>query len=282
MRHFAVSFLSCIMAACCLTSCKWERIPQYRDPAALISELVCTYGRHADPAETAPILDSLTQCDSQTGALWTGIMDYWQQADMNMPYSKKHLPDSLPDDNTLCIAVLGYQLNPDGSMQNELIGRLRTALTCAEQYPEAVVLCTGGGTAACDRNATEAGQMAEWLEQHGLNPSRLLIENRSLTTAENARFSYQLIQKEQPQIKSVAIVTSKYHIPWGALMFETEFRLSAAENAQPAVHVDACCAYEIDRSGFDDAVNRSCQTAGMQYLIAAHTPDPVQNSRSSE
>ena len=81
MRHFAVSFLSCIMAACCLTSCKWERIPQYRDPAALISELVCTYGRHADPAETAPILDSLTQpdrcaLDRHHGLLAAGRYEY--------------------------------------------------------------------------------------------------------------------------------------------------------------------------------------------------------------
>lgn len=273
MRHFAVSFLACILAACCLTSCKWEKIPPYFDPVAAVRRIVSTYGQHADPAEIEPLLDDLQQHDSETGTLWRGIMDYWTQADMDMPYSKKELPDSLPDDDTLCITVLGYQLNADGSMQAELIGRLKTALACAKQYPNAVVLCTGGGTAVSDRNATEAGRMAEWLTEHGLRSDRLLIEDRSRTTAENARFSYQLIRTQQPQIRSVALVTSRYHIPWGALMFESEFRLCAAEDIQPVLHVDACCAFEMERIGFDDDMNRSCQTAGMQYLIAEHAAE---------
>lgn len=155
-------------------------------------------------------------------------------------------------------------------MQPELVGRLRTALTCEKQYPEAMVLCTGGGTAYLNRSTSEAQQMGKWLTAHGLDERRLILEDQSLTTAENARFSAGILYREQPQITSAAIVTSTYHIPWGALMFETEFRLCSAEGGVPEIHVDACCAYECSREGFDDAENLSCQTAGMLYLLSEH------------
>lgn len=97
-------------------------------------------------------------------------------------------------------------------MQPELVGRLRTALTCAKQYPEAMVLCTGGGTTYLNRSTSEAQQMGKWLTAHGLDERRLILEDQSLTTAENARFSAGILYREQPQITSAAIVTSTYHI----------------------------------------------------------------------
>ena len=41
-------------------------------------------------------------------------------------------------------------------MKDELLGRLNVALSCAERYPKAYVLCTGGGTARNSPDATEA------------------------------------------------------------------------------------------------------------------------------
>lgn len=50
------------------------------------------------------------------------------------------LPDGLPDTDELCIVVLGFQLNPDGSMRDELINRLNVALRSAEKYPNAYIV----------------------------------------------------------------------------------------------------------------------------------------------
>ena len=74
-------------------------------------------------------------------------MDYWNYANNELQVNVDTLPDNLPDGDNLVLAVLGFELNDDGTMQDELIERLTVALNCAEQYPNAYVLCTGGGTA---------------------------------------------------------------------------------------------------------------------------------------
>ena len=59
------------------------------------------------------------------------------------------------------MVVLGYQLNADGTMRDELLERLRVAKASAEKYPNAYIVCTGGPTAYEDKTVTEAGRMAE-------------------------------------------------------------------------------------------------------------------------
>ena len=39
-------------------------------------------------------------------------------------------------------------------MKDELVNRLTVALRCAEKYPRAYIVCTGGGTAEKNENAT--------------------------------------------------------------------------------------------------------------------------------
>ena len=79
--------------------------------------------------------------------------------------------------------VLGFQLNPDGTMKDELIERLNVALASAGKYKNAYVVCTGGGTAAENESATEAGEMSKWLEQHGnpqpVQPKQVVIDEQS-------------------------------------------------------------------------------------------------------
>ena len=78
---------------------------------------------------------ALKEHDPRLGETWGGIMDYWDYANSELQVNTDKLPDDLPDDDSLCIVVLGFELNDDGSMQDELIGRLNVAMKCAEQYP---------------------------------------------------------------------------------------------------------------------------------------------------
>ena len=57
------------------------------------------------------------------------------------------------------LVILGQRLKADGSMKDELIRRLKVGLDVSEQYPNAYVVCTGGGTAKENKEVTEAGQM---------------------------------------------------------------------------------------------------------------------------
>ena len=182
----------------------------------LIERTVVSYASSGERDELA--LSALSSADPHSGKKWADIMDLWE-APVTV---NEELPDGLPDDGSLCLAVLGFQLNPDGTMREELIERLKVALTASEKYPQAFIVCTGGGTAADDPAASEAGRMAEWLEKHGVEPSRLIVEDRSLTTAQNAIFTFDILEAQYPQVRQIAIISSDYHIATGVLLFGAE------------------------------------------------------------
>lgn len=228
------------------TSCSRSPV---RSEDEIIREMVTDFGRRQDSEAVDSLLKELRRAAPETAARWQKIMDYWQEANENMPSQYYTLPDGLKDDS-LCIIVLGFQLNDDGTMREELIGRLETALRCAEQYPQALILCTGGGTASGNTDATEAGEMAAWLRDKGVASERIIVEDKSLSTVQNAQFSDEILQTRFPEISAVAIVTSDYHIPWGAVLFQTQFLLNErpieviAHAAYPAeVHTN----YDIPR-----------------------------------
>lgn len=161
---------------------------------------------------------ALASLDSALGDKWARIMKLWET-----PVAvNEALPDDLPEDDSLCLVGLGFQLNPDGTMREELIERLKVMLVASEKYPNAVIVCTGGGTAADDPKATEAGRMAEWLETQGVDSARVMVEDRSLTTAQNAVNTYDILAEHSPQVKQIAIISSDYHIATGVLLFGAE------------------------------------------------------------
>ena len=176
------------------------------------------------------LVSELKTSDPDLGTLWEGIVDYWFYVSRELEINTGVLPDGLPQDDSLGIVVLGYQLLYDGEMAPELVGRCETALTCAQKYPEAYVVVTGGGTAGGNRAATEAGVMAEWFIGHGIAPQRLIVEEKSLTTDQNATFSCAILSEQYPQIRSLAIVSSDYHVALGSMMYTEAALIYACEH----------------------------------------------------
>jgi len=64
--------------------------------------------------------------------------------------------------------------------------------------------------------------MAEWLVSQGVDPSRLIVEDHSLTTAQNAIYTCDILAERYPQVKQIAIISSDYHIATGTLLFGAE------------------------------------------------------------
>lgn len=64
--------------------------------------------------------------------------------------------------------------------------------------------------------------MAEWLEEHGVDHSRLIVEDQSLTTAQNAILTFDILSGEYPQVRQIAVISSDYHIATGVLLFGAE------------------------------------------------------------
>lgn len=175
------------------------------------------YGDDARP-EIGILLDIIGEIDPEQEKTWEKIISDWGYFTGDMEVNPDVLPDGLPEDDSLCIVVMGYCLNPNGTIQPELEGRLTVALESARKYPNAYILCTGGPTAR-DGWTTEAGQMRNWLLERGIAWKRIIVEDDSLSTTENAMYSLPILQKKYPQIEKLAIITSDYHIPRSCLMF---------------------------------------------------------------
>lgn len=189
-----------------------------------VEEIVVDYGSYGEEADERvdELLNELSSIDTNAGIRWELIMDIWRSGDLAQPLNYDVLPDGLPDTDELCIVVLGFQLNPDGSMKDELINRLTVAYESAVKYPNSYIVCTGGGTAYANPDATEAGMMAQWLIDQGIDEERIIVEDNSLSTAQNAMYTYDILTSDYPSVKYIAIVSSDYHIETGELLFTAE------------------------------------------------------------
>ena len=221
LNRLAIILVICIAVAAVIPAVTGEETQALIQ--SQIERAVVSYAAAGTRDEQA--LSALASLDPSLGEKWTRIMDLW-----DAPVSvNEQLPDDLPDDDSLCLAALGFQLNPDGTMQEELVERLKVLKAASEQYPNALIVCTGGGTAAEDPAATEAGRMAEWLESQGVNPSRIIVEDHSLTTAQNAIYTFDILNEQYPQVRQIAIISSDYHIATGTLLFGAEAILRSSD-----------------------------------------------------
>lgn len=213
--------------------------PEPRPLVEIVEEMAVYYARDGEKAlgKVEELLGEMAAAYPDDAQRWAKIMDRWRTLDERIAVNIGVLPDGLPDTDELCIVVLGYKLKSNGSMQNHLKDRLKVALNSAKKYPNAYVLCTGGGTASKKKSVTEAGQMSSWLKKQGIPKSRILVEKASRTTAGNAKLSLELLQQKHPEIKYLAIVSGDYHVKVGVLLFEAAAILRTEPGAEPPVQV---------------------------------------------
>ena len=242
-RHMLCLMLA-LSVLCLCSACRKQE--EKRETREIIEELVTYYGSYGGEADAQieMLLKELRSADADAADRWERILTLWKTANSDLTVHDRILPDGLPDTDELCIVALGFQLNPDGSMREELIERLTVVKASAEKYPNALIVCTGGGTATNDPEATEAGRMADWLKENGLAPERIIVEDKSLTTAQNAIFTYDILTKSFPQVKQLVIVSSDYHIATGTLLFEAEAILRAEKAGSETMHVVSNAAWK--------------------------------------
>ena len=231
---------------CLCAGCGKQEEKEKRLPGTIIEEMVVDYGSYGDEANAhiETLLKELRSVDADAAARWGRIMPLWRSVQTDLKLNYDVLPDGLPDTDELCLVVLGFQLAPDGSMRDELIERLKVAQRSAEKYPNALIVCTGGGTAAENESAAEAREMSKWLIENGVAPARVIVEDRSLTTAQNAIYTFDILAERYPQVSKLAIVSSDYHIATGALLFGAEAILRAEKAGEDRVTVVSNAAWK--------------------------------------
>lgn len=258
------------MAACFLTLlliCSLSFPVYAQDDSAvqdILQQMFNYYYHYQTGGETDVyrLLEELRLIDPEQAALWQKIFEYWFYAADDMPKIETALPEGLPQDDSLCIVVLGYQLASSGAMLPELKGRLELALDAAAKYPNAYILCSGGGTAAEARHSTEAGQMAYWLKNQGIDESRIIIEGNSPHTIQNAIFSLDILSSQYPQVRQIAIVSSDYHLTRCSTLFYAEALHIAAETGTDPITIAACLGYEAGHEGIaEDPLDQAAHIA---------------------
>jgi uncharacterized SAM-binding protein YcdF (DUF218 family) len=111
----------------------------------------------------------------------------------------------------------GGGINPEiSAARNSLevtnsAGRITAAVELARRYPRARIVISGGSGALLNNSALEAPLIARLLESFGVTPDRIVFEDRSRNTAENALFARDLVSPKRDE--RWLLVTSAYHMP---------------------------------------------------------------------
>jgi uncharacterized SAM-binding protein YcdF (DUF218 family) len=115
------------------------------------------------------------------------------------------------------IVVLGGAIEADVSAArpevalDEAAERITATVTLARRYPEARIVYSGGSGALIYREGSEAVAAVRLFESLGIPPARIIAEEQSRNTVENAVFSL-LLAMPRPGERWL-LVTSGYHMP---------------------------------------------------------------------
>jgi uncharacterized SAM-binding protein YcdF (DUF218 family) len=108
----------------------------------------------------------------------------------------------------LAIVVLGARVLPDGRPGQALRRRVQRAAQAYHAQLAPLLVCSGGRAWS---GHIEAERMRDQLVQLGVAPSAILLELRSRSTAQNARFSSDLLRDRG--VSAAIVVTCPWHMP---------------------------------------------------------------------
>lgn len=91
--------------------------------------------------------------------------------------------------------------------------------------------------------------MAAWLKKKGIEENRIIVEDQSLSTTSNAVNVYKLLNQKHPQVRSVAVVSSDYHVTWGSAMFAAVSNYKFGYDAGNPIDVVAAAACDTGGTG---------------------------------
>jgi uncharacterized SAM-binding protein YcdF (DUF218 family) len=94
---------------------------------------------------------------------------------------------------------------------NDAADRISRAAVLLRTGQARMVLLSGGMAAALPGEPTEAARLADWLREQGIAPDRIVLEERSRNTRENAVESVAAVAAHG--WKRVLLLTSAFHAP---------------------------------------------------------------------
>ncbi len=115
-----------------------------------------------------------------------------------------------PKEQAEYMVVLGAKVRSDGPSVS-LWDRIYAAADYLEAHPKVTAVVSGGQGA--DEPMTEAQAMYDELVKLGIDPSRILLEDKATSTWENLNFSLNLIEETTGvRPETLGILSSEYHL----------------------------------------------------------------------
>lgn len=167
------------------------------------------------------------------------------------------------------VVVLGNKLSTS-KIHPELQGRLDIALSVFQET-ESQYLILSGGRSNPEVRSSEAELMLSYVVSKGISQSQVILDEKSLDTIGNGYFSC-LIVERNPEIKEIWIVSSCYHMPRVAFIFQHCF----GENY--LLHFNRCfeCSLGADNEGgslemaysfFEDVMSGDIVSIGRKLFL---------------
>ncbi len=115
-----------------------------------------------------------------------------------------------PQNNLDYVIVLGAQVRGT-RITNSLRKRLEAAKEYLDENPDTIAVVSGGKGPGED--LSEAQCMYNYLIENGINPERIIMEDKSTSTEENIEFSMNIIESNfEGESPSIGVVTNNFHI----------------------------------------------------------------------
>ena len=163
------------------------------------------------------------------------------------------------DSGDHALIILGFELH-HGEMAPELVGRCNAAAALAKALPHTILVCSGGATGSHNKQQhTEAGLMKDYLVNAcGIESERIFIDERAMTTADNAVNTYVIMQEHG--VTSMTIVTSSYHQRWGQALYNAVGALYRQQYGYaPEIIGNYCYDIETDNPVFRNSARIALQ-----------------------
>ena len=138
--------------------------------------------------------------------------------------------------------------------------------------PSAILVCTGGATGENNpEKHTEAGLMRDYMvNECGIDPARIFIDESAMTTQENAVNTYKILQANG--IGTMTIVTSSYHQRWGQAVYHALGELYRRQNGYDVKIVGNYC---YDTEPTVPLYRKDARIAVMQIAGILELPEEV-------
>lgn len=173
----------------------------------------------------------------------------------------------------MIIVTLGCQPRSNANV-DQLCGRVDVSLERFHQTGAEYLLFTGGVTHPREQRS-ECELMRAHAVNAGINPDRILLEDRALDTIGNGYYSRLLVEDLQRTVKGITLITSDYHLERASYIFEQCYGpdYDILPVAYESVHLEAsrheAHSYRQARSFFEGITPGDIDSIG-QHLMESH------------